>query len=391
MWRLDDLPVHPIAVHLPVVLIPLVAVGAVVYLLMPRWRRRLRVVLPALAIIAAAGAAVAVASGEDLGDALGRGAELADHRALGRRTLVFTLLLAVTTAALARYERRPGRPQHRVVGGAAAVAVIALAATGAAALTGHSGGRLAWEGRVPDDAPSGAAAPAGSTAAAPSPAAAPASGTVSAGGAPMAEPVVDVVLGEWALVASAQEAPPGPTTFWFHNRGTIPHAFRVRTEGSGRDRLEWRSEVVPPGGEGTLTIDLGVGAYEIDCPIEDAHGEHDARGMQSAFAVRDGAPSVTAAVPPPPIDAGADGVPPQDATVAIAGFAFAPATIEIAVGGQVRWENRDPTPHTATASEWNAGELASGSTAAVTFDAPGTYEYFCAFHPGMTGTVVVGS
>jgi hypothetical protein len=26
----------------------------------------------------------------------------------------------------------------------------------------------------------------------------------------------------------------------------------------------------------------------------------------------------------------------------------------------------------------------------VTFEEPGTYEYFCAFHPGMFGQVVVG-
>ena len=73
-----------------------------------------------------------------------------------------------------------------------------------------------------------------------------------------------------------QEAPPGTITFRFQNQGTVPHALRIRTPGSGGDRLEWHAEAVGPGESGLLVADLAPGTYEIDCPVEDGHGEHDA-------------------------------------------------------------------------------------------------------------------
>ncbi|HUP18127.1 MAG TPA: cupredoxin domain-containing protein [Acidimicrobiia bacterium] len=63
-------------------------------------------------------------------------------------------------------------------------------------------------------------------------------------------PGVDIAQGEWALVPSTAEAPPGTITFRFRNLGTAPHALRIRTPGSGGDRLEWRAEAVAPGESG---------------------------------------------------------------------------------------------------------------------------------------------
>ncbi|HUG83907.1 MAG TPA: hypothetical protein VMM13_05045, partial [Euzebya sp.] len=102
-------------------------------------------------------------------------------------------------------------------------------------------------------------------------------------------PGVDIVMGEWALVPSVTEAPPGTTTFRFRNMGTVPHALRIRTSGSGRDRLEWRSEIVRPDQAGLLVADLAPGTYEVDCPVEDGHGEHDQLGMEIRFTIADGA------------------------------------------------------------------------------------------------------
>lgn len=222
----------------------------------------------------------------------------------------------------------------------------------------------------------------GATATAGTPAAAPAAPPPGAG-----IPGVDVALGEWALVPSAAEAPPGSTTFRFRNLGTVAHALRIRTPGSGRDRLEWRSETVGPGESGLLVADLAPGTYEVDCPVEGVHGEHDELGMEMLFTVRDGAaalaplPGATAAGPAP---AAADG-----AAVDIASFAFAPAELRVPVGTTVTWTNRDPAPHTATGERFDTGTLAQGESAAVTFDTAGTFDYACAIHPAMRGRVVV--
>ena len=82
---------------------------------------------------------------------------------------------------------------------------------------------------------------------------------------------------------------------------------------------------------------------------------------------------------------------PAEMAVAIEGFAFAPQSIEVTAGSTVTFTNNDGAAHTATADDgsFDTGSLAQGESASVTFDTPGTYTYTCAFHPGMTGTIVV--
>ncbi len=79
--------------------------------------------------------------------------------------------------------------------------------------------------------------------------------------------------------------------------------------------------------------------------------------------------------------------------VAIQGFAFEPATIEVAAGDTVTWTNNDSAGHTVTQSPsgsgFNSGPLSQGGSFSQTFDTPGTFEYFCEFHANMTGTVIV--
>jgi len=82
---------------------------------------------------------------------------------------------------------------------------------------------------------------------------------------------------------------------------------------------------------------------------------------------------------------------PAEAAVTIQDFAFGPQTLEIAAGTTVTFTNNDSAPHTATADDgsFDTGQLDQGASASVTFDTPGTYTYVCAFHPNMTGTIVV--
>lgn len=81
--------------------------------------------------------------------------------------------------------------------------------------------------------------------------------------------------------------------------------------------------------------------------------------------------------------------------VAISDFAFDPETIEVAAGDTVTWTNQDGVPHTVTAGSSGAATddfdeaLDAGDSAEITFDEAGTYDYFCAIHPTMTGQVVV--
>lgn len=81
----------------------------------------------------------------------------------------------------------------------------------------------------------------------------------------------------------------------------------------------------------------------------------------------------------------------HEVEVGIARFAFDSVRVEVLVGDSVTWTNADLAPHTATAEDgaWDTGTLDKGGRARITFDAPGEYPYFCAYHPHMKGSVVV--
>jgi len=91
-------------------------------------------------------------------------------------------------------------------------------------------------------------------------------------------------------------------------------------------------------------------------------------------------------IPPPPPPASA----PQTRAVSIANFAFGPASITIKKGDTVVWTNQDSAPHTVTGDGGlNSPTLNQGGKYSFTFGSMGTFTYKCAFHPSMTGSVVV--
>ena len=103
-------------------------------------------------------------------------------------------------------------------------------------------------------------------------------------------------------------------------------------------------------------------------------------------------PAMPAPAATPGATPAADG---KDATGALAvriqDFAFDPPTVEIPAGTIVTWTNLDAVAHTATAADgaFDSGNLDPGQSFSFTFDAPGTHDYVCRYHPNMRGTVVV--
>jgi len=78
-------------------------------------------------------------------------------------------------------------------------------------------------------------------------------------------------------------------------------------------------------------------------------------------------------------------------TVSIANFAFAPASMTVAVGTTVTWTNTDSAGHTVTAADgsFKSDKLGTGATFSQTFAKAGTYAYHCSIHSSMTGTITV--
>ncbi len=77
--------------------------------------------------------------------------------------------------------------------------------------------------------------------------------------------------------------------------------------------------------------------------------------------------------------------------VMIENFTFQPANLTVKAGTKVTWVNRDDVPHTATDTDkrFNSKTLDTDDQFAFTFDQPGTYSYYCALHPKMTGQIIV--
>jgi plastocyanin len=73
-------------------------------------------------------------------------------------------------------------------------------------------------------------------------------------------------------------------------------------------------------------------------------------------------------------------------------FTFSPQTLSVPAGTTVRWTNKDDVPHTVTSTDKHftgSRTIDTDETFATEFKTPGTYPYYCAVHPHMTGTVVV--
>ncbi len=75
-------------------------------------------------------------------------------------------------------------------------------------------------------------------------------------------------------------------------------------------------------------------------------------------------------------------------------WGYSPARVEVAIGTTVTWVNRTELAHTVTGSSVqyeDSGPIGPGESWSQTFLEAGTFDYVCAPHPFMMGSVVVGS
>jgi Sec-independent protein secretion pathway component TatC len=153
------LPAHPLLVHVPVVLIPLCAAGAVWIVVWPSWRPRIGWIVVVLAGFTAVVSKLAADSGEALEDALDKESSLLEHHVeLGDTFVWFAAAFFVAVLALMLWDRAQRRNnasgetdgRARATSPAAIVLSILVVVTAAAASfrvyqVGHSGAKSVWE------------------------------------------------------------------------------------------------------------------------------------------------------------------------------------------------------------------------------------------------------
>ena len=93
----------------------------------------------------------------------------------------------------------------------------------------------------------------------------------------------------------------------------------------------------------------------------------------------------------PAASAAAPSRKPVTRTVAIDGVAFQPADLTVNAGDAVVWTNKDPFPHTVTATggAFDSKPLPAGQTWKYRAQKKGDYAYVCTLHPTMTGVIHV--
>jgi plastocyanin len=81
---------------------------------------------------------------------------------------------------------------------------------------------------------------------------------------------------------------------------------------------------------------------------------------------------------------------PSTNTINLIDYTFDQQVITVPVGSEVIWNNHDVVFHTVTADDLAfTTMIRPHGSFRFTFDEPGEYEFFCAAHPSMRGTVIV--
>lgn len=198
------------------------------------------------------------------------------------------------------------------------------------------------------------------------------------GGPPPLEATVTLI--DESYQPPALEVAVGATVTWENIDGDDDHTVTA-------DDGAFDSGVLAAGSAFEHTFDA-PGTYPYFCAI---HPE-----MEGAITVAGDAPAATEQAvveSPSPIESvtAEDASPAEPAAVSIVDLTFEPATIEVGAGATVTWTNDEGIPHTVTAREddFDSGVLMNGDSFSQAFSEPGSYDYFCAIHPSMTGTVTV--
>ncbi|HEV2870540.1 MAG TPA: cupredoxin domain-containing protein [Actinomycetota bacterium] len=167
------------------------------------------------------------------------------------------------------------------------------------------------------------------------------------------------------------------TTLLVANVGGKPHSLTA-------DDGSFDTGIIDPGAQGgrfagknaSVTLNQ-AGTFKFHCEIHPA-------AMKGTVTVTGEA----AAGGPAQASAG-----PREVDVGAVDFAFEPKDASVAAGGKVTVTNRGQAPHTMTLDDvdLDTGNIDPGASAELTApDAPGSYSYRCAVHPGrMRGVLVV--
>jgi uncharacterized membrane protein len=156
--KIFGIPAHPLFVHVPVVLIPLVGIGAIAMALSGRVRDQFGWLILAVGIVAGISTQFAIMSGQALRHSVPQSAELHRHTHIAESIRPLILLLFLVALAVMLLDRRtrgawpfsgrePGRPLGSLIRiGLIAVTVVVAVGTNVRLFQiGDSGAKATWQ------------------------------------------------------------------------------------------------------------------------------------------------------------------------------------------------------------------------------------------------------
>lgn len=148
---MNGIPLHPLMVHLPVILIPLTVLMALPALFSRRWFQWSAPLTLAFSLAAAVGSALTTATGEQLAEADGESSALLQrHEQLGEMTRNLALLLFLLLLVwVAHYWHRSPAALRRIGERLPALYLVLLVGVAGVVLAvqaGHAGAQLVWQG-----------------------------------------------------------------------------------------------------------------------------------------------------------------------------------------------------------------------------------------------------
>jgi uncharacterized membrane protein len=150
--QINGLPVHALVLHVAVVFVPLLALGAIVYAVVPRWRPRIGWAVGILAVVTPITCFVTKESGEKLYDrTIANGmrgkalTELNKHMDFGNHTFWWVLALGIVTLVmLVLTWGSRSLPMIASAAGSVVMVVLAVIAGYYVYRTGDSGATVVW-------------------------------------------------------------------------------------------------------------------------------------------------------------------------------------------------------------------------------------------------------
>ena len=79
----------------------------------------------------------------------------------------------------------------------------------------------------------------------------------------------------------------------------------------------------------------------------------------------------------------------ESVQVTISNLQYSPEEIKAKIGDTVVWVNKDFVAQTATVNGGWDLSIEAGKSARLVLKKPGTFDYYCRFHPNMTGKIIV--